>query len=157
MKRHRHSSAFSCTKSPTWGGRSLRDLAMFLLFVPVAVLSVTFVLGCIVAAFEGWAYTTGVQYVFSMQAGLANPLGQANNVSPATFWGRLATGIIGSCTLCCPPFARLLPPHKPHPHSYACSFSSRLIRVYVPRLRVVCVCGCVCMRVRVDARAHHAP
>ena len=79
--------------------RILMELFSFFVLVPVALLVLTSALGGVLAVTEDWTWLTGFQFVFSVQCGLANPLGQANNVNPVTDFGRLMTGLVAAYTL----------------------------------------------------------
>lgn len=77
----------------------LKELVAFLAFLPGCLMVLNIVLGSILAAIEGWSFHTGWQYCFSIQCGLAAPLGEANNVNPVTTMGRVWTSVVAAWTL----------------------------------------------------------
>lgn len=73
----------------------VREVFLLLIIFPSLVLLACLVLGALLASVEAWTWQTGFEYIVSTTCGLANPLGNANNVSPATFLGMAMAGVFG--------------------------------------------------------------
>lgn len=80
-------------------GQLVHELFGFFLWVPALMFALNMALGCLLAAIEEWELVAGVQYVFSVQVGLASPLGQANTIGPTTNFGMAMTGVIAAWTM----------------------------------------------------------
>lgn len=82
-------------QSPYSFGSAAREIFLLLIIFPSLILLACLVLGALLASVEAWTWQTGFEYIVSTTCGLANPLGNANNVSPATFLGMTMAGVFG--------------------------------------------------------------
>jgi len=70
------------------------ELMWFFFVIPFLMGAVTILLGFLLAVVEDWSYLTAVQYVISVQVGMASPIGNAANASPTTYSGMIFAYII---------------------------------------------------------------
>lgn len=78
---------------------ALQETLLLWVVFPGLVMLACAVLGAILAGVEHWPWRTGWQYVVSITCGLANPLGNAANVSPTTEVGMISAGVCGMWTI----------------------------------------------------------